>query len=378
MEELKIIPVVTRKERKEFVEYPLRLYKGNPYFVPPFYADEMNLFTSKNIYNKTCASSFFLAKRGKVTVGRIQGIIQHQYNEIRGAKQARFTRFDCEDNPETAKALFDTVEDWAKGLGMSEMVGPLGYSDLEREGLLIEGFDYLSTFEEQYNYPYYGGLIESCGYKKDVDWLEQRIFGCKEDMARIESILEHTMKKYNLHFGDQSLGKKKFIQKYKTGIFHCLDECYKELYGTVPFTPEMQKQIIDQFMLFIEPKYIATVCDENEEVVAFGLCLPGLGEAVQKSGGRLTPACIVRLLKALKRPKSIDFGLVGIMPKYRNSGLSVFMMRVLQSMFADPNIEYMETNLNLEDNVAIRATWKRFDHIQHKRRRSYIKKFIEE
>ena len=128
MEELRIIPVVTRRERKEFVEYPLRLYKGNPYFVPPFYADEMHLFTSKNIYNKTCASSFFLAKRGKVTVGRIQGIIQHQYNEIRGAKQARFTRFDCEDNPETAKALFDTVEDWAKSFGMTEIVGPLGYS----------------------------------------------------------------------------------------------------------------------------------------------------------------------------------------------------------------------------------------------------------
>lgn len=376
MEELRIIPVVTRRERKEFVEYPLRLYKGNPYFVPPFYADEMHLFTSKNIYNKTCASSFFLAKRGKVTVGRIQGIIQHQYNDIRGTKQARFTRFDCEDNPETAKALFDTVEDWAKGLGMTEIVGPLGYSDLEREGLLIEGFDYLSTFEEQYNYPYYAGLIENCGYAKDVDWLEQRIFGCKEDMARVQKILDHTMQKYNLHFGDQSLGKRKFIQKYKEGIFHCLDECYKDLYGTVPFTPEMQKQIIDQFMLFIDPKYIATVCDEKDEVVAFGLCLPGLGEAVQKSGGRLTPACIVRLLKALKHPKSIDFGLVGIMPKYRNSGLSVFMMTVLQSMFNDPHIEYMETNLNLEDNVAIRSTWKRFDHIQHKRRRSYIKQLV--
>jgi hypothetical protein len=237
----------------------------------------------------------------------------------------------------------------------------------------------LATFEEQYNYEYYGALVEGCGYVKDVDWLEQRIFGLKEkDTDRLQKILDHAMKKYNLHFGDASLSKRKFIKKYKDGIFHCLDECYKELYGTVPFTPEMQKQIIDQFMLFIEPKYIATVCDENEEVVAFGLCLPGLGEAVQKSGGRLTPACIVRLLKALKRPKSIDFGLVGIMPKYRNSGLSVFMMRVLQSMFADPNIEYMETNLNLEDNVAIRATWKRFDHIQHKRRRSYIKKFIEE
>ncbi|MBQ9117695.1 MAG: hypothetical protein IJY11_00640 [Clostridia bacterium] len=374
MEAVTIIPVTTRKDRKEFVEYPLRIYKGNPYFVPPFYADEMALFTDKNIYNKTCESVFFLAKRGKKTVGRIQGILQKQYNEIRDQKQVRFTRFDCEDCQETATALFNAVENWAKEKGMTEVVGPLGYSDLEREGLLIEGFDYLSTFEEQYNYAYYPALVEGCGYTKDVDWLEQRIFSCKEDPERVRSILDHAMKKYNLHFGDRSLPKRKFIQKYKDGIFHCLDECYKNLYGTVPFTEEMKKQIIDQFILFISPKYIATICDEKEEVVAFGLCLPGLGEAVQKSGGRLTPACLIRLLKALRKPRSVDFGLVGIMPKYRNSGLSVFMMTVLQDMFDDPSVEYMETNLNLEENVAIRATWKRFEHIQHKRRRAYIKK----
>jgi hypothetical protein len=373
METLQIIPVVTRKDRKEFVEYPLRLYKGNPYFVPPFYGDEMKLFTSKNIYTRTCSSAFFLAKRGKKTVGRIQGIVQRQYNEIHGTSQARFTRFDCEENEETAKALFDAVEAWAKEQGMREMVGPLGYSDLEREGLLIEGFDYLSTFEEQYNHPYYASLIENCGYEKDVDWLEQRLFNLKEDPERLQGILDHAMKKHNLHFGDQTMGKRKFIKKYKEGIFHCLDECYKELYGTVPFTPEMQKQIISQFTWFIDPKYIATVCDENDEVVAFGLCLPGLGEAVQKSGGRLTPACIVRLLKALKRPKSIDFGLVGILPKYRATGLSVFMITIVHELFKNSKAEYMETNLNLESNVIIRATWKRFEHIQHKRRRSYKK-----
>jgi hypothetical protein len=374
MDALKIVPVVTKKDRKEFVEYPLRLYKGNPYFVPPFYSDEMKLFTDKNIYAKTCASSFFLAKRGNKTVGRIQGIVQKQYNEIRGTLQARFTRFDCEDNAETAKALFEEVEKWAQEQGMNEMVGPLGYSDLEREGLLIEGFDYLATFEEQYNYPYYAGLIENCGYVKDVDWLEQRLFGLTEDLSRLTSILDRAMKKYNLHFGDQSLGKKKFINRYKDGIFACLDECYKDLYGTVPFTEEMKKQIIEQFTLFIDPKFIAVICDENDEVIAFGLSLPGLGEAVQKSGGRLTPACLVRLLKALKHPKCVDLALVGIMPKYRNSGLTVFMLKALQDCLNIPSVEYLETNLNLEDNVAIRSTWKRFDHIQHKRRRSYIKK----
>jgi hypothetical protein len=307
-------------------------------------------------------------------VGRIQGIIQKQYNQNHGTKQARFTRFDCEDNPETAAALFAAVEAWAKNAGMEEIVGPLGYSDLEREGMLIEGFEYLATFEEQYNYPYYPVLMEKCGYVKDVDWTECRLFSFKEDNGKMTRILERTLQKSNLHVADKSIGKKAYINKYKEGIFRCLDECYKDLYGTVPFTPEMQKQMIDQFTLILNLKYIAVVCDENEDVVAFGLCLPGIGKAVQKSGGRLTIPCLLRLLKTIKKPESLDFALVGIMPKYRNSGLSVFMITILQEMFKNPNLKYMETNLNLETNYNIQMVWKHFDHVQHKRRRSYIKK----
>lgn len=370
---MKIIEVRTRKQRKEFVEYPLRLYKDNPYFVPPLYGDEMALFTKKNIYKKTCDSAFFLAQRNGVTVGRIQGILQKQFNALKDAKQVRFTRFDCENNPETAKALFDAVEAWAKDNGMDTVVGPLGYSDLEREGLLIEGFDYLATFEEQYNYKYYAELIESCGYGKDVDWLEYRLFSLNTDNEKMRRLVDHAMQKYNLHFVDPKLSKRQFIKKYAKGFFHCIDECYKELYGVVPYTPEIQKQMIDQFMLILNRKYITAVCDENDEVVACGLCLPGMGEALQKSSGKLTPAAIVRLLKAVKNPTSIDFALVGVMPKYRKSGLTAFMALILEDILKDSNIEYMETNLNLEDNANIQALWKRFDHIQHKRRRSYIK-----
>ena len=182
---LEIVEVKTRKQRKEFVEYPLRLYKGNPYFVPPLYGDEMAMFTDKNIYKKTCDSVFYLAIKDGKTVGRIQGIIQKQYNELKNAKQVRFTRFDCENDPATAKALFDAVENWGRAQAMSEIVGPLGYSDLEREGLLIEGFEYLSTFEEQYNYDYYQTLIEACGYEKEVDWVESKLMKPKEDPSHI-------------------------------------------------------------------------------------------------------------------------------------------------------------------------------------------------
>ena len=370
---LEILQVCTKKQQKEFIEYPLRLYKDNPYFVPPLYMDEKALFTDKNIYNKTCDSVFFIAQRDGKTVGRIQGIIQRQYNEIHNVKQARFTRFDCENNPETAKALFDKVEEWAREKQMQAMVGPLGYSDLEREGLLIEGFDYLSTFEEQYNYEYYASLIEGCGFVKDVDWVESRLFRTPQQDERLKKFAQRAMEKNNLHIAGENMSLRAFVKKYAQGIFDCIDECYKELYGVVPFTEGMMKQMIDQFLLVLNKKYIMIVCDENEKVVAFGICIPGIGKAVQKSGGRLTPACLFRLLKLVKKPTSIDLGLVGILPQYRKSGLSAYVMTMIQDIFEDENIEYMETNLNLETNANIQTQWKHFNHIQHKRRRSYTK-----
>lgn len=370
---LKILQVCTKKQQKEFIEYPLRLYKDNPYFVPPLYMDEKALFTNKNIYTKTCDSVFFIAQRDGKTVGRIQGIIQHQYNQIHNVKQARFTRFDCENNLETAKALFDKVEEWARNKQIQEVVGPLGYSDLEREGLLIEGFDYLSTFEEQYNYEYYASLIEGCGFTKDVDWVESRLFRTPQEDERLAKFAQRAMEKNNLHIAGENMSLRAFVKKYAPGIFDCIDECYKDLYGVVPFTEEMMQQMIDQFLLVLNKKYIMIVCDENEKVVAFGICLPGIGKALQKSGGKLTPACFYRLMKSVKNPTSIDLGLVGILPQYRKSGLSAYVMTMIQGIFADENIEYMETNLNLETNANIQTQWKHFNNIQHKRRRSYIK-----
>ncbi len=372
---LKIVEVITKKQRKEFVEYPLRLYKGNPWFVPPLYGDEMKMFTPKNVYYKTCVSCFFLAERDGKTVGRIQGIIQKQYNEIHNSSQVRFTRFDCENNPETAQALFSAVEEWAKAQGMTEMVGPLGYSDLEREGLLIEGFEYLSTFEEQYNYDYYAGLVESYGFVKDVDWVESRLFSVKQKDERLKKLSDRAMKRHNLHIAGEKMSKAKFIKTYADGIFACIDECYKDLYGVVPFTAEMMEQMVEQFMLILNKKYIMAICDENEKVVAFGFCLPGIGKALQKSGGRLTPITLLKLLRAIKKPTSVDLALIGVLPQYRNSGLTAFAITLLQDILSSGKVKYLETNLNLETNTSIQAQWKHFDSIQHKRRRSYIKKF---
>lgn len=375
MQAISIIEVKTRAQKKEFVEYPLRLYHNNPYFVPPLYADEMALFKKSHAYSDTCEAIFYLAKQGKKTVGRIQGILQRQSNELRGERRVRFTRFDAIDSAEVAKALFDAVENWARAQGMDTVCGPLGYSDLEREGLLIEGFDRLSTFEEQYNYAYYPALIEGCGYGKEIDWLEFQLRAPKEPNPMLERVAKRALELSGLHVVDSSkMSKKKYIDTYKDGFFECLDRCYEHLFGTVPFTENMKKQMIDQFMLILNKEYLVIICDRDERVVSFALCIPGIGQALQKSGGRLTPGAIWRVLRDAKNPKILDLGLIAVLPEYQAAGINAVMLWQMTELLASGKVDYAETNLNLETNTQVMAQWKYFDATQHKRRRSYIKK----
>ena len=369
---IEIIKVKTKKQRKQFIEFPLKLYKDNPYFVPPMYMDEMAIFSDKYVYSKTCDCVFFLAKKDGKVVGRIQGIIQKQFNEIYGVKRLRFTRFDAIDDVEVAKKLFDAVEDFGREMGMDTLCGPLGYSDLEREGLLIEGFEEYQTFAEQYNYPYYQELIESVGLKKEVDWLEFKVKYPKDKSDKVRRVAERALELNKLHLADEKLSIKKLLKRYADGIFHVLDVCYGELYGTVPYTEEMKKQILSQFKLFIKKKWMLVILDEKDEVVAFGFCMPQLGYALKKSGGRLTISTLFRVLKALSKPKVIEFCLIGVLPKYQAKGVnSIALDGILKMLSGD--VDYCETNLCLETNTKILAQWKYFDAVNHKKRRAYVK-----
>lgn len=365
--------VITKKDQKAFVEFPLKLYKDNEYFVPPMYSDEMALFTDKNVYNHTCLSVYFLAEENGKVVGRIQGILQKQFNDLHNEKRVRFTRFDAENNPEVSKALFTAVEEWAKEHGMDTICGPLGYSDLDREGLLVEGFNEHQTFEEQYNYEYYGSLIEDAGYVKEVDWVESRLFYPDVPNPMIEKVAQRALELNKLHIAPTDISKKQYIAKYRDGVFDCIDECYKKLYGVVPFTEEMKDLIIDEFLMIVNKEYLFIICDENEKVISFGLCFPGIGRALQKSGGRLTIPAMFRLLKAVNKPDHLDLGLIAILPEYQSRGITAIILQQLLNILKEGKIKYFETNLNLEDNIAIRSQWNYFKENQCKRRRSYIK-----
>lgn len=373
---LTVRTVSSARDIKEFIEFPLRLYKGCPYFVPPLYGDEKKLLKSGGC-SDIAESVFFLATRDGKTVGRIHGIIQKQYNEIHSVSQIRFTRFDSVNDTEVANALFSAVEKWGMERGMTEICGPLGFNDLDREGLLIEGFEENQTFEEQYNYEYYSKLLEDNGYMPDVYWVEYELRMPSKRNEMLSRVAKRTMEMHKLHVADTNLPKRKYIEKYRDGFFECLDVCYRDLYGTVPISKEAQDALVNQFMLIINKEYAVFICDENERVVGFGLCFPGIGDAVKKSGGRLTLPTLIRILKTVKNPETIDLGLVAILPEYQKSGINAVILNGMLDILAKGKVKKCETNLNLESNTAVRAQWKHFDARQHKRRRSY-KKQLEE
>ena len=369
---IEIVKVSTPRQRRDFLRFPEKLYKGNTCYTPPLYMDERKIFRKDFIYNDCCDAVYFNAYRDGEMAGRISGIIQKAANEKNGEKRVRFSRFEAVEDFEVARLLFEAVEAWAREMGMDTACGPLSFSDLEREGLLVGGFEYPATFEETWNPPYYGEFIERLGYKKEVDWTGSRLRYPAEGAEDLHKMADYVMRRYKLHLGTaRSTGE--FIKKYADGIFELIDKSYDLLYGTVPFTPGMKKLMIDNFKLVVDVRNVAVILDENERMVCFGIAFPAIGDAVRRSAGHLTPGCLVRLLKALKKPDVIDLCLVGVDPEWLNRGVSVIVSAGLLDMLQRPGIKYAETNMNLEDNYAIQNQWKRFDEEKIKLHRAYVK-----
>ena len=368
--------VITKKQQKEFLEFPLSLYKDNPYFVPSLYLMEKDIFKKNYGYYDTCVAVCFNAYLDNKVVGRIQAILQKASNEKYNQKRIRFTRFDCIDNQDVANALFDKVKEYALDKNMNELVGPLGFSDLEREGLLIEGFDKLSTFEEQYNYDYYQRLIENYGFEKEVDWVEHQLRLLPSAKERLDKYSSLILKRFNLKVS-KCKSVNEFMKRYLDQFFDIIDETYKDLYGTVPFTESSKAMLTSTFKLIVNERQVKVIVDENDRVVCFGICFPSLSKAVQKSQGKLTIPCLFRLLNAIKNPKSIDLGLIGVLPEYAKKGVATILLKEIMDLMIEDNLEYAETNLNLENNISIINQWKNFDTIQHKRRRCFVMKIGE-
>lgn len=370
-----IVPVQTARQKRLFVDFQVKLYHGNPNYVPLLRADELSNFNpKKNPSSEHCDYQAFLAYKDGKIVGRIAGIVQKLYNEKVGEKRVRFTRFDSVNDKAVAKALFGAVENWAKEKGMEIVHGPLGFNDLDREGMLIHGFDEISTFEEQYNAEYYADLLADSGYEKEADWLEYQLFTPKEPIERLDKFTEVVLKRYKLKEAPKDLSNKKFIQKYWKDVFEIINEAYAPLHGTVPFSEREKAYILKKFGAVLDRRFIIGILDEHDRVVGFGFAFPSLSKALNKSKGKIFPFNIFRLIRAIENPKILDLALIGVRNEYKNSGLTAALMRFLVETMRKYDMDYAETNLILEDNYAMHNSWKYFDTRQHKRRRCYIKR----
>lgn len=370
---LEIREVTTEKDKREFLELPNRLYKDCPYYVPPFYSDEKKIFANKRAKDGSAESVFFIAYEDGQAVGRIQGICHHLSNEKRSEKRVRFTRFDCINSNEAAALLFKRLEAWAASLGMDTVCGPLGYSDLDREGLLIEGFDQLSTYEEQYNYEYYSELLEANGYTKETDWLEYRLSIPEKEDEDLERMADFLLRRYGLKYAT-ARSFKKLCEQYYDQFHDVLESGYASLYGTVPLTEEMKKELLKTLVALLDQRFVRVVTDKDGELVYFSLALPSLSKALLHSGGHMSIPVLFKLLKAKRHPEVIDLALVAVSPKYKGKGVGSLLVRDLIGLMKSENVPYAETNLCLEDNYAILNLWRQFDSVQHKRRRAYVKK----
>lgn len=375
---IEIVEVKTKKQQRQFVDFPTKLYKDNEFYVHPLRGDEFNWFNpKKNVSFEECDIVFYLAYQDKKVVGRICGIVQKVYNEKTQSKRVRFSRFDCVEDFEVAKALLNAVEKWAKSKKMEIVHGPLGFNDLDREGLLIEGFDQLATFEENYNFPYYRDFLEKLGYAKEIDYLAFRINLPKESDERVKRISALMMKKYKLKIATAK-SKKEYINRYKEQIFDLIDEAYGDLYGVIPYNEKMRKQLIDQFNLIINLKYMVSIVDENDQIVAFGFAIPSIANEIRKSKGRLFPFGVFRILHAKNHCRVADFGLVGVKKEYKDKGVIAIILDYIVNGAKEVGVETVETNHSLEDNYKIIQTWKNFDDVtQHKRFRCFIKNLNE-
>lgn len=370
----KVVEVNTKRQLKRFVEFPYELYKGNSYWIPPLRSDEMNtLRKDKNPAFAYCRARYWLIYKDGKLAGRIAGIINQRAIDVWGQNYARFGWFDFIDDIEAARCLLKQVENWAQEEGLSGIQGPMGFCDLDKEGMLIEGFDKLGTFTTQYNYSYYPKYMEMIGYTKDVDWFEYILDVPEKLSENIMKVAEMVEKRNQLR--TVSFNKPKEILPYARDIFSMINEAYKDLYNVVPLSDEQVEFYIKQYFSVVNPDYVKIVLDKDDRLAAFSLGFPSLATVLQKTKGKLFPLGIFRMLKALKVNSSVDMLLVAVRPDLQNKGVNSLLLKAMAEACWKNGVTVAHCNPQLESNFKVRSQWKYFTGQQNKKRRCYLKEF---
>lgn len=370
-----IVKVTTKSELKKFIRFNYELYKDNEYAVYELYEDMVNtLRKDRNAAFEFCDADYFLAYRDGKIVGRVAAIINNRANEKWNVKAVRFGWIDFIDDKEVSKALLDAVEQWGKERGMTEIQGPLGFTDFDPEGMLIEGFDRMSTMATIYNYPYYPEHMQAFGYEKDVDWVEFLFTPPAGNWEKAERLSALVARRYKLHVVREK-NLKKLVARYGKQVFEIVNEAYSPLYGFSPLSDGQVEQFIKMYFPLVDLRLVSFIADENENLVGLGISLTSYSQALRKSKGRLFPFGWIHFLKPLfeRNPKHLDFLLMAIKPEYQNKGVNAMIINDLLPRYLEMGIIDVESNPELEMNDKIQAQWDAFDKVQHKRRRAYKK-----
>ena len=364
----------TRSALRDFTQFQIDLYRGNDYYVPPLVSDDIEaLSPGKNPAFDFCEAAYFMAYRDGKPVGRIAAIINNQVNRNCDTKICRFGFMDFVDDMEVSRALFDAAEDWGRRKGMNRMVGPLGFTDMDREGLLVEGFEELSTMATNYNYPYYAGHVEAAGYVKDSDWVEFLLQVPDKVPERYDRIATLVKEKLNLRI-QKYTSRKKAKAEIGHKLFRLINEAYKDLYQYSQLTDRQIDYYVDYYLGLVNLDLLTFVMDKDDNLVGLGIALPSLSRGLQKAHGRLHPFGWYHLLKALKgKNDRVDLLLVAVHPDYQNRGVNALMFQDLLPHFIRLGFKYAETNPEMETNAKVQSQWEVFNPRQHRRRRSYAK-----
>lgn len=365
----------TKKNLKAFTKFQIDLYDGNPWYVPPLISDDVQtLSPSLNPAHDFCDQMLYMAYRDGKVVGRIAGIINRQVNEKERERAARFGFIDFVDDPEVSAALLGAVEKWSRDKGMNKLIGPLGFTDLDHEGMLVEGFDELSTMATIYNYPYYPEHMERLGYRKESDWIEFLMEVPESIPDRFNRIADIVKRKFELRVLKYK-SRKRVKKEYGHALFHLINESYKDLYQYSMLTERQIDYYIDQYLDLLNLDLLTLVVDRNDRLVAVGISMPSMSRALQKSRGRMLPLGWWHLLKGLKgKNDRVDLLLVAVHPDYQNKGVNAILFQDLLPYYIAKGYRYAESNPEMETNAKVQRQWEAYNPRQHRRRRCYSKK----
>ena len=372
--EIRAVDHSKRSQIRKFVKFGIDFYKDNPYYVPPLVMDDTNtLSPKKNPAFDFCEAQAFMAYRDGKPVGRIAGIINHKVNGRTGHKDLRFGFVDFIDDPEVSQALFDAVSQWGRVKGMTSIVGPLGFTDMDQEGMLTFGYDEVGTMATIYNYPYYPQHMERMGFEKDADWMEYYLTvpdAVPEKHRRIAEIVKERnglkVKKYS--------SRKKIREEYGVALFELINEAYDKLYGYSPLSPKQIQYYINMYLSILNLELVTVVTDADDKIVAIGISIQSFSKALQKCRGRSFPFGWVHLLPVLLgKSDAVDLLLIAVKPEYQSKGVNALLFADLIPYYIKNGYRHAESNPELESNAKVQNQWGSFEARQHRRRRAFRK-----